>query len=293
MARYPVKMLKDEQGNPFVPLTHISAVAGEEFTTSVLNAIKQSAGHYKITNDDLTLNLITNKVISVRFDDVTETTLPAYLKLNNEGEKVLYQSDGINYLDISHFDNAVAFFVYTSGRFQLLEVGATAVGGGHAITDTDGNVMTPRGVLHFDGAEVVDTPSLGATTVKTGWISQKITLKDDVTTSGLWQPMLANAVTLPQTGTYGIHIRFRLTDISSVGKEIGIRIKINGSSAECEDWRYQFKRLKTTYNFFLPLRANDTIMPELFIDNMTSTDAITIGEAYMYIEYISTKEVDV
>ena len=53
MAIYPIKMLKDEQGQPFVPLTHISAVSGEEYTTTVLVAAKQSAGHYKITNTDL------------------------------------------------------------------------------------------------------------------------------------------------------------------------------------------------------------------------------------------------
>lgn len=168
MAIYPIKMLKDEQGNPFVPLTHITAVAGEEYTTTALNAIKQSAGHYKITNDDLTTSLLVNKVIAVRFDDVTGYTSPSYLKINNDADKPLYQSDGINYLSLDNFDNAIAFFIYTNNRFQLLEVGATVSGGGHTITDANGNVMTTRSVLHFDDAIVEDVPSNGATSVKTG-----------------------------------------------------------------------------------------------------------------------------
>ena len=75
MARYPIKMLKDESGQPFVPLTHVSAVTGEEYTTTILNAIKQSSGHYKITNEDLSTDLLNGKVIAVKFDNVTQVTL--------------------------------------------------------------------------------------------------------------------------------------------------------------------------------------------------------------------------
>lgn len=294
MAQYPIKMLKDEQGQPFVPLTHISAVAGEEYTTAVLNAVKQTPGHYKMVNVDLTMSLIAGKVIAVRFDDVSEATIPSYLKLNNENEKLLCQSDGINNLDISHFDSAVAFFVYINDKFQLLEVGATPIGGGHAITDTDGNVMTTRGVLHFDGAEVIDTPGQGATTVKTAWISQKILLKDDTTIADLWQPMLASAISVPQTGTYKISIYLKMGNCSTVNREIGIRLNKNGESyLDNQVWKLQYKRLRDEFSFYLSLNANDTIMPELYIDNITSTSEITIENAYMYIEYIPTKEVDI
>ena len=66
MARYPIKMLKDESGQPFVPLTHVSAVTGEEYTTTTLNAIKQSNGHYKITNEKSKVFMTTNKKTHVK-----------------------------------------------------------------------------------------------------------------------------------------------------------------------------------------------------------------------------------
>lgn len=293
MAIYPIKMLKDEQGNPFVPLTHISAVAGEEYTTTVLIAEKQSAGHYKITNSDLTSNLIRNKVIAVKIDDVSGATMPSYFKLNNEAEYPVYKADGANYLNLEDIINSVAFFTFTGNKYQLLLVGADSQGGSaHGITDGDGNLMPQRGVLNFNGAEVVDLPGSGATSIRTEWISQKISLKTDTTTASLWQPMLASAISLPQTGTYKISIYLRVEDIISVGKEFGIRIKKNSNYIDNPVWKYQYKRLRDTFTFYGSFNSGDTMIPELYIDTITGTSTTTITDAYMYIEYIPTKEVD-
>ena len=86
MAIYPIKLLKDEQGQPFIPLTHVNAVAGEEYTTTVLTATKQSDGHYQILNDDIDKKTITNKVVVVDFDIIGESLPTSYLGINGGTE---------------------------------------------------------------------------------------------------------------------------------------------------------------------------------------------------------------
>lgn len=104
--------------------------------------------------------------------------------------------------------------------------------------------------------------------------------------------MLDDAITIPQTGAYKISVYLRLGDITTVGKEVGIRLnKNNGSYLSNQVWKYQYKRLRDTFDFCMTLNVNDTICPELYIDNITSTAATTISDAYMYIQFIPTKEV--
>lgn len=290
--QYPVKMLKDENGQPFVPLTHVKAVAGEEFTTAVLNAAVVSAGHYQITNDDLSTQYITGKVIAVKFENSSSAVAQNFLKINNETEYALYKSDGVNYLVMADVANAVCFFTFTGTKFQLLMVGAdTQSGGGHAITDSDGTLMAQRSVLNFDGAEVVDVPGQGATSVKTGWISQQISLKTDITSTGVWQPALNSSITLSQAGTYKFHILLHLDRLTYVSRQIGIRV-CKGTD-RTTTWEYQYSDYKKTSTIIKQLSANSAVTVEIYFNNMTSTDPVVINEAYMYIEYIPTKEVGV
>ena len=285
MAIYPIKMLKDEQGQPFVPLTHISAVAGEEYTTTVLTAVKQSAGHYKITNTDLTLSLINNKVIAVKFNDVSGATMPSYLRLNNEGEKVMYQSDGTNYLDLTGFDTAVAFFTYSGGKFQLLEVGATASNAGHTITDTNGNVMTNRSVLNFKYFDVSDQPSLGATQVSNpNYMLVRTGLSSATVVGATWTSALASGqtITADVAGYYRITVAVELNNIGEVGREIGLRV------GGTEVWDYQFKRFKKNMSIIVQAAANATLTPEIYIDKITSTDTIT-ATTTVYVERLYQK----
>ena len=166
MARYPIKMLKDESGQPFVPLTHVSAVAGEEYTTTTLDAVKQSNGHYKIINEDLSTDLLNRKVIAVKFDNVSGAPAPSYLKFNDDTEYPLYQADGINYLVISEYGNSVVFLVLNTNKWQLLKVATdSSASGGHGITDEDGNVMPQRNMVQFVNLKVEDIPGNGATRI--------------------------------------------------------------------------------------------------------------------------------
>ena len=291
MAIYPVKMLKDEQGQPFVPLTHVNAVAGEEYTTTVLDASLVSAGHYQIVNDNLTTTMLVNKVIAIKFETSSSHVAQNFLKINNESEYGIYKADGVNFAQMAELEGSTCFFTFTGSRFCLLLVAASSSSGGHGITDSDGTLMPQRSVLNFDGAEVVDIPAQGATSIKTGWISQKITLKTDTTSDKVWQPMIASAITLPQAGTYKFHILVNVNNIVYVSRRIGFRIR-KGENDTTTAWEYQYDNYKRTTTIIKDLTANSSIIPEIYFDKLTSTDNITISEAYMYIEYIPTKEVD-
>lgn len=292
MAIYPVKMLKDEQGQPFVPLTHVNAVAGEEYTTTVLDAGLVGAGHYQIVNDDLTTTMLVNKVIAIKFETSSSHVAQNFLKINNESEYGIYKADGVNFAQMAELEGLTCFFTFTGTKFCLLLVAASSSSGGHGITDSDGTLMPQRSVLNFNGAEVVDVPAQGATSIRTGWISQKITLKTDTTATAVWQPMIASAITLPQAGTYNVHVFLQLTDITYVGKEFGVCLFKNNTNDGPKEWRYQYGRFKGYFHITDTFNAGDTITPNLYIDPLTSTSATTIQTAWMYIEYIPTKEVD-
>ena len=60
MATYPVKILKDENGRPFVPLTSFEAVLGDKNLQYILNATQISPGYFKIEHSHLTMKDLVN-----------------------------------------------------------------------------------------------------------------------------------------------------------------------------------------------------------------------------------------
>lgn len=170
MAQYPIKMLKDESGKPFVPLTQINAVVGDKYIVSSFEALQASTGHFIITHNHLTDEDILNKVIAVIFPkDITPTT-NSYLRLNDGADFLIYDEDGSSPLLIKDFSNVVCFLVRRLESWQLVKTGAAAGGsgsGGHTILDGEGNVLPQQGVLQFKGFGVSDSPGTGATIVST------------------------------------------------------------------------------------------------------------------------------
>lgn len=169
MAQYPIKLLKDESGVPFVPLTSIKAVMGEEYIQSTFTAIEDSTGHFTISNDKLTDEDLLNKIIAISFpEDITPTT-NSYLKLNNGTEYLIKDENGTGPLLIKDFTNVVCFVMRKLSSWQLVKTGAeaTASSGGHTIVDNDGNVLPQQSVLQFKGFGVSDNVSTGATVIST------------------------------------------------------------------------------------------------------------------------------
>lgn len=286
MSRYPIKMLKDESGQPFVPLTHITAVAGEEYTTAILLATKLSKSHYQIMNDDLNTKVLKDKVIAVKFEEIGEIDSISYLKINNETEYPFYKADGLNPLLIDGLDNSVCLFTLNDNKWKLVLVGTDgSSGGGHAITDYNGTVMTQRSVLNFDGATVKDDSSNGATKIITNWATEKVDTITGNVMSGTWTDLLSIGITIPMDGYYRIHTVICLNNLTEIGKEIGIRVMKNTEEIN-ETWRYQYKRFMDDCVIAGDFSKGDIIMSQLYVDDLTSTNTSKIINGYVYIEYI-------
>lgn len=288
MARYPIKMLKDESGQPFVPLTHVSAVTGEEYTTTTLNAIKQSSGHYKITNEDLSTDLLNGKVIAVKFDNVTNASIPSYLKFNNDAEYPLYQADGINYLVITEYGASVVFLVFINNKWQLLKVATdSSASGGHGITDEEGNIMPQRNIVQFVNLKVEDVPGDGATRItNSNWVKKYVGITGTISAND-WVNLLSTTLNAPEQGTYRISGLIALNNLSSVGREIGFRI----TNQSQEDWFYQYKRCKHLFTTVITVNSGTNITPQIYIDKLTSTDSISISSCLIIVEKLNIKEV--
>ena len=170
MAQYPIKMLKDESGIPFVPLTTIQAVVGQEYIQSTLMAEEKTTGHFVITNDKLQEDDLNNKIIAVMFEEDITPTTNSYLKLNDGTEYLIYDENGTGPLLIKDFVGVICFLMKKETGWQLVKTGAAAGGsgsGGHTILDGDGNVLPQQSVLQFKGFGVSDNAGTGATVIST------------------------------------------------------------------------------------------------------------------------------
>lgn len=163
MATYPIKMMIDESGQPFVPLTSLDAVIGEKNLQYIIDATETSAGHFNIIIKDVTLDKLKNTVVVIRWPQISSTVKPSYLQLNEESEAPLYNGTGTEYLDLEDASNTVNILAY-DGEKWILTSGAGS-GSGHVITDEDGNTMEQQKVLNFVGFNVENDAANRATKI--------------------------------------------------------------------------------------------------------------------------------
>lgn len=177
MAQYPIKMLKDESGKPFIPLTSIKAVIGEEYVQMTFTATEDSTGHFTISNDKLTDEDLLNKIIAVSFPDGITATTNSYLKLNSGTEYLIKDENGSGPLLVKDFINVVCFLMKKETSWQLVKTGAAATSGsgGHTIVDGDGNVLPQQSVLQFKGFGVSDNAGTGSTVISTPALVNNLT----------------------------------------------------------------------------------------------------------------------
>jgi len=288
METYPTKWLRDETGQKFIPITHINAVVGEEYITAVSTAIKQSSGHYRIDNPDLEYNEIANHMMAIRFDEIGDTTNPAYIQLNDGTEYPIYRADGLNTLVLTGLEESVCLFTFVDNKWQLVVVGTDssgASGGGHTITDSEGNIMTQRIVLSFDGLDVRDSATNGATVVSNpSWGTVDYIGLEGEIAAGNWTELYSGSMNAPVDGTYRISTYLKLNNISNVGREVCVKV------GEEEEWIYQYKRLAHTFTNIQTVEAGQSLVPYIYIDKLSSTDDIVIAECRICIEHINVQE---
>lgn len=153
MATYPIKMMIDESGQPFVPLTSLDAVVGEKKLQYVLDATEKSAGHFQIVSKELKMTDLINTIIVVRWPDISSTVKPSYLQINEEEEKPLYNGSGTEYLSLEEASNTVNMLAYDGNKW-ILTSGAGSSGSGHVITNEAGETMEQQKILNFVGFQV-------------------------------------------------------------------------------------------------------------------------------------------
>lgn len=163
MAVYPIKMMKDESGQPFVPLTSLDAVIGEKNLQYILDAEELSAGHFRVNFKDLEMKDITNSIIVVRWPQITSTVKPSYLKLNNNTEAILYDGTGKEYMDLEDASGTINLLAYDG--IKWIQATGSGSGGGHVITDDEGHTMEQQKILNFVGFNVENDTANRATKI--------------------------------------------------------------------------------------------------------------------------------
>lgn len=287
MAIYPIKMVKDENGQPFIPLTHISAVAGEEYITAVLTAFKQSKSRYKINNDKISMKDINNGIIAVRFDIIDVYDEVSYLSINNETYYPIHKDGDPVPLNIGTVKNLTCLLQFNDGKWNLINKseGGSSSTGGHTILDENGNVMTERQVMQFKGLDVTDDISNAATVItnKPNGLIHFKSIDSKTLTNSTWINIASN-IDLPKSGYYEFKVHIIGNNLSKVGKEIGI--KVNSNNTTTYDWYYQYKRLDHTYLLQGNFNAGEKANIDIYVDPLSSTEATSITSGYITVEYL-------
>ena len=202
MATYPVKILKDENGRPFVPLTSLDAVSGEKHLQYILDAEQISPGHFRVKYRDLETKDLINSIIVVRWPKITSTVKPSYLQLNEEAEIRLYTGTGTEYLDLEEASGTVNMLA-CDGTKWILTSGAGS-GSGHVITDENGATMEQQKVLSFVGFNVENDNANRATKIiNPDPINNLTTSESGVGALDAYQGHVLAARAIPTGGTAG------------------------------------------------------------------------------------------
>ena len=164
MGTYPIKILRDENGHPFVPLTSLDAVVGEKNLQYIMNAEEVSAGHFKIKLSDVQLDKILDTAVIIRWPNINSTVKPSYLQLNDEEEKPLYNGNGTEYLSLEEASNTINILAFNGDKW-ILASGSGTGGGGHVIANAEGSTMEQQKVLQFVGFNIENDTANRATKI--------------------------------------------------------------------------------------------------------------------------------
>lgn len=165
MATYPIKMMIDESGQPFVPLTSLDAVIGEKNLQYIIDATETSAGHFNIIIKDVTLDKLKNTAVIVRWPQISSTVKPSYLQLNEEEEIILYNGSGTEYLDLEEASNTVNILAYDGKKWILTSGAGGGSGSGHVITDASDRTLPQQKILKFMGFNIENDATNRATKI--------------------------------------------------------------------------------------------------------------------------------
>lgn len=249
-------------------------------------AIQKENGHYVWDNRNYTLNDLEGKIFAIRFDKIIEPTYPSFLSFNGGLEYPLYESDGVVFLSLSDLNEAVAFFTLNNKKWQLVKtIFRSTENVGHILTDSQGNILPNRQIIKLDKFDIEDDPKEAVIKLSNPiWSLPKIEGITGVINEYQWYPLYKDIIQAPQTGDYKITVNLCLNNIDTPSREIGIRVN------NTEDWFVQGKRLRHNFIIMCHLAKGDSLVPEVYVDKMSTSDTINIEECSFYIECLNTRE---
>lgn len=292
MATYPIKMMIDESGQPFVPLTSLDAVVGEKKLQYVLDATEKSAGHFQIISKELKMTDLINTIIVVRWPDINSTVKPSYLQINEEEEKPLYNGSGIEYLSLEEASNTVNMLAYDGNKW-ILTSGAGSSGSGHVITNEAGETMEQQKILNFVGFQVENDGANRLTRITNPEpINNLTTSESGLGSLDAYQGKILSQRSVPTGGTKG-----QVLAKSDDGDYLLTWVDPGASSADSVSSDGSVKKIvNLTYAEYKELESKNEIDPltQYYINDMTENNItfITKEEIEEIVEQavVDTKE---
>jgi hypothetical protein len=282
MATYPIKLMYDESGHAFVPLTSMDAVIGEKNVQYILDAVELSPGHFQIKITDMQLDKLLNTAVIVRWPQISSTVKPSYLQLNDEEEKLLYNGNGTEYLSLEEASNTINILAF-SGDKWVLASGAGTGGGGHIIANAEGNTLDQQKVLQFVGFNIENDAANRATKISNPQpINNLTTTEIGVGSLDAYQGHVLASRTIPSGGKPGqVLAKSNNVDyqVEWVDKDSDDVITSNGSVDQI---------ISLTYAEYKALEANGEINPttQYIINDMSEKEKtfMTDGEVQTLID---------
>jgi hypothetical protein len=199
---YPIKMLKDEDGQSFVPLTSLDAVIGEKNLQYIFDAKQIDVGHFKIEYKDLEMDKLVNSIIVIRWPQITSVVKPSFLQLNEQEKVALYNGTGTEYLSLEDASNTINMFAYDGSKWVLTS--GAGSGSGHIITDDEGNTLEQQKILNFVGFNVENDAANRATKIVNPTpINNLTTSQSGQGSLDAYQGYVLSGRTIPTGGTKG------------------------------------------------------------------------------------------
>ena len=258
----------------------------KENLIKVYLATENKPGHYDLTMPDCEIEDLVNKIFAVRFDKIVNPTYPSFLCLNKKEEYPLYNSDGTTFLSLDDLYEATIFITLINYKWQLVKtIFRSNENVGHILTDTKGQLLPNRQVLKLNKFIIQDKPSEGALElINPIWGLRNIEGIRGAINSTTWTPIYNDILIAPNDGTYKITVNLCLNNIDEPMREVGVRVK------DREDWTIQIKRLRHSFVIVGEFNKGDSLVPEVFVDKMSTSNTINIEECSFYVECANTQE---
>ena len=257
--------------------------------TDILNvqlAIQKDRGHYILNDIKSNAENLEGKIFAVRFDKILDPSYPSFLSSDGIKNYPLYNSDGDTFLSLSDLNNSVVLLTFNNKKWQLVKtIYRTLENVGHILVDENGQTLPNRQVLKIKNFKMrVDNEDNTIELVNPIWTQPVIEGIKGVINEYQWVSLYGDAFNAPVTGVYRVTVNLCLNNIIEPSREVGIRV------GNREDWFPQLKRLRHSFIIVGNFKQGDSLVPEVYVDKMSTSDTINIEESNFCIECLNTLE---